>query len=70
MQEHSPIDLEHRLTVVEVTQDHHDNRLDSLEKSVISPRDWLMIAAGILTILGALSGKIDWEKAVALLSRN
>lgn len=77
MLEHSPLDLEHRLTVIEVTQDglietqdDHHERLSKIEASKVGPRDWLMIGAGILTVLGALAGRIDFAQAVALLVRN
>jgi hypothetical protein len=84
MQRHTPIEIEHRLTVCEVTQVTHANRItehaqrlseiDSSIKSIsdkqITPRDWMMIAAGVMAVLGALLGKIDWQQALAVLARN
>ena len=84
MQRHTPIELEHRLTVVEVTQVSHGKalachakRLSDLDASLkevsqkqITPRDWMMIAAGVMAILGALLGKLDWHQALALLARS
>lgn len=84
MQRQAWIELERRLTVIEVTQvshgkalAYHAKRLSDLDASrkevsqtQITPRDWMMIAAGVMAILGALLGKLDWHQAIALLARS
>lgn len=74
MQQHQPIELEHRLTVVEITQESHaklhedhTERIAELERKQITPRDWLMIAGSVLAVLGALFKKLDLKTAIDLL---
>lgn len=73
---HSSIDLEHRLTVVEIYQDkhkqvlgEHHQDLKDIRSQMITPRDIRMMIAGVLTIFGALAGKVPWMDAIALFSR-
>lgn len=73
---HSSIDLEHRLTVVEICQDEHKQvlgehhqDLKDIRSTMITPRDIRMMIAGVLTIVGALAGKVPWSEALSLLSR-
>ena len=75
---HSSIEVEHRLTLLEVTLCGHDKRItrnssrikaveDRLPK--MSPRDWLMTAAGIATIAAAVAGRLPWTEVLALLAK-
>jgi hypothetical protein len=61
---------EHRLTVVEMKVESHGDRLDDLESSKITPRDWYMVAVGLAVIGAAIGKKIDWATALALLAKN
>lgn len=70
MPQHSRQDFEHRLTVVEITNDHQDTRLNELERKQLQPRDLMMIGAGIAAIAAAALGKIDWKTALTLLLKS
>lgn len=66
--QHSPIELENRLTVLEMTKDDHGRRITDLEgsrKPSITPRDWMMASAGVVMVIAALSEKIGWTHAIA-----
>jgi hypothetical protein len=76
---HSAIEIEHRFTLLEVsnksiakTQAQHSKRIESLEARVpkMEPRDWLMALAGAATILAALAGRIPWDQAFELLAKH
>lgn len=64
------LEIEHRLTVVEMKVESHGDRLDDLEASKITPRDWYMVAVGLAVIGAAVGQKIDWATALALLAKN
>ena len=66
--EHSN-DLEHRLTVVEVKQDDHSERLKTVEDQMITPRDIRMMIAGIGMIVAALAGKLPWQDVLAAFAK-
>lgn len=75
------LDLEHRLTVVEVEakvekklRAQHGRRITALEgqqskRPMWTARDYLLSAAGITMVLAALFEKIGWSTAVAGLVR-
>ena len=67
---HSSIDLEHRLTVLEMTNADHGLRITGLENKSPkwTPRDLVLSAAGVIIVLAALAQKISWHQAVSLLS--
>ena len=67
---HSPIDLEHRLTVLEISNGDHGHRITDLEGKAatkFTPRDYMLSAAGILMVAGALTEKIGWSHALSAL---
>lgn len=64
------LETEHRLTVVEMKTESHGERLDDLESSKITPREWYLIAVGLAVVGAALGKKIDWPTALALLAKN
>ena len=69
---HHPIELEHRLTVLEqILPDIKDldNRVTALEASrpKWTPRDYLTAAAGVIMLIGFAAGKIALHEIPALL---
>lgn len=76
MQSTHSVEIENRLTKVEIHQrEHkeilHDHSLDlkDIRSQMITPRDIRMMIAGILTIVGALEGKVPWSDALTMFSK-
>ena len=75
MRSHSPIEIEHRFTTLEVKHEIHEERINKLEDQAkpivpwMEPRDWLMAVAGIATILAAALGRIPWSNVLSLISK-
>lgn len=68
--------LERRLTTVEIEHREqkatlHEQRQDikDIRSQMITPRDIRMMIAGVLTIAGALAGKLPWSDVVSLFTR-
>jgi len=67
---HSPVELEHRLTILEVGQEDHGNRITVLEerRPTWSPRDYLLSIAGAAVIAAAAAGKVPWSTVLSMIS--
>ena len=67
---HSPVELEHRLTILEVGHDDHGKRITVLESKspTWTPRDYVLAAAGAAVILAAAFGRVPWSLVLSLIS--
>lgn len=77
MQNTHSVEIENRLTKVEIHQaEHksilhdHSEVLSDIRSQMITPRDIRMMFAGVIMIGGALLGKVPWHEVITLLSKH
>lgn len=71
------VEIENRLTKVEIHQDEHKSilhdhseALTDIRSQMITPRDIRMMIAGVIMIAGALLGKVPWQDVLTVLSKH